>query len=567
MEMTAITTGLLQLNWLDYAILAIYFIVIIAIGILANRATRTAGDFFLSGRSMPAWITGIAFISANMGALEILGNAANGAQYGASAIHFFWLGAIPAMVFLGVVMMPFYYSSRVHSVPEYLRRRFNAPTHMLNALIFAVGQVLIAGINLYALALIIQLLLGWPLYLSIGLGALVVLLYIVLGGLSAAIYGEVLQFFVIIAGLTPIVVIGLHHVGGFEALAQHMPSAEHLYTWEGTQPGHWTNPMGDWIGLAMGEGFLLAFGYWTTNFAEVQRALSANSLNAARRTPIIGAFPKLILPLLTIVPGMIALVVIPGLGSAQGPAFNYAIPGLMASLLPNGVLGLAVTALLAGFMAGMAANVSGFNTVFTYDIWKPYLAKGREESHYLKVGKVATVLGIVISVGTAFIAASYSNIQNYMQMLFSFFNTPLFTVFLIGLVWHRTSPWAAFWGMLAGSGAAAIAHVTAPDMQWFYRGGERVAANFSEQMANFYGAIAAFIGTSIVTVIVTLFTKPRPLSELKGLVFGNPDPDSPDAAEAMLPTPWYRSPMVLGMTVLALAIGASIGLIFWRSIL
>lgn len=273
--------GILHLNFLDYTILAIYFVVIVVIGLLANRATKTSSDFFLSARSMPAWITGIAFISANMGALEILGNAANGAQYGAAAVHFFWLGAIPAMVFLGVVMMPFYYSSRVHSVPEYLRRRFNASTHLLNALIFAVGQILIAGINLYALALIIERLLGWPLIVSVALGAAFVLLYILLGGLSAAMYGEVLQFFVILAGLAPIVALGLHHVGGWHAVAAAMPSPEHTMTWEGTQVGHWRNPLGDWIGLAMGEGFLLAFGYWTTNFAEVQRALSASSLNAA----------------------------------------------------------------------------------------------------------------------------------------------------------------------------------------------------------------------------------------------------------------------------------------------
>lgn len=563
--MTAAASGLLNLGPVDYLILAIYFAVVLAIGLLAKRATRTSEDFFLSGRSMPAWITGLAFISANMGALEILGNAANGAQYGASAVHFFWLGAIPAMVFLGVAMMPFYYSSRVHSVPEYLRRRFNAPTHLLNAIIFAVSQVLIAGINLFALALIIQLLLGWPLPVSVALGAAIVLAYITLGGLSAAMYGEVLQFFVILAGLTPIVVLGLHHVGGWEGLAHALPSPDKLDTWEHTAVGHWSNPLGDWIGLAMGEGFLLAFGYWTTNFAEVQRALSANSLNAARRTPIIGAFPKLVLPMFTVVPGMIALVLIPGLGSAHGPSFNNAIPGLMEKLLPSGVLGLAVTALLAGFMAGMAANVSGFNTVFTYDIWKPYLAKGRSDAYYLKVGRLATVGGIVASVGTAFIAASYNNIQNYMQMLFSFFNTPLFTVFLIGVIWRRTSPWAAFWGMLAGSLAAAAAHFAAPQMAWFYQGGVIAPERFSAQMANFYGAIAAFIGTAVLTVAITLVTRPKPLEQIRGLVFGLPDPDSPDAHEATLGTPLWRQPLVLGALVLAIAVALSIYLVIWRA--
>jgi len=559
--------ALLHLSALDYAFPAIYFIVIIVLGFLVKRATSTAGDFFLSGRSMPAWVTGLAFISANMGALEILGNAANGAEYGAAAVHFFWVGAIPAMVFLGIAMMPFYYSSRVHSVPEYLRRRFNAPTHLLNAIVFAVSQILIAGINLYALALIIQLLLGWPLLVSIAVSALLVLIYITLGGLSAAIYGEVLQFFVILAGLAPIVVIGLHRVGGFEALAHHMPDARHLDTWEGTAIRHWTNPLGDWIGLAMGETFLLAFGYWTTNFAEIQRALSAKSLNATRMTPSIGALPKLVLPFFTVVPGMIALVLIPGLGTPGGPAFNDAVPGLMARLLPSGVLGLSVTALLAGFMAGMAANVSGFNTVFTFDIWRPYIAKNKSDHHYLTVGRIATVVGIIISIGTAFIASAYSNIQNYMQMLFSFFNTPLFGVFLIGVIWKRTTPWGAFWGLLAGSVTAFIAHLEAPKLAYFYLNGDMRPENFANQMSNFYGAIAAFVGTFVTTIIVTLFTKPRPVSELKGLVWGVANPDSPDAHESLEATAWYRSPVIMGVTVLTLMIAASITLVIWRAAL
>ena len=344
-----------------------------------------------------------------------------------------------------------------------------------------------------------------------------------------------------------------------------MPGTARLDTWEGTQVGHWTNPLGDWIGLAMGEGFLLAFGYWTTNFAEVQRALSANSLNAARRTPIIGALPKLFLPLFTVVPGMIALAIIPHLGQANGPSFNQAIPSLMATLLPNGVLGLAVTALLAGFMAGMAANVSGFNTVFTYDIWRPYVVRNRSDHYYLNIGRWATVIGIVVSVGTAFIAASYNNIQNYMQMLFSFFNTPLFTVFLIGVLWRRTTPWAAFWGMLAGSASAAVAPFAAPSMAWFYQGGIMQDARFSAQMANFYGAIAAFIGTAVITVVISIFTTPRPASELKGLIWGLPDPNSPDAAEALQGTPWFRSPVLLGILMLIVVVAASIAIVIWRA--
>ncbi|REC93951.1 sodium:solute symporter family protein [Kushneria indalinina] len=556
---------LLSLNVIDYMILVFYFAIIIAIGFLARQTTKTSQDFFLSGRSMPAWMTGLAFVSANMGALEIIGGAANGAQYGASAVHFFWLGAIPAMVFLGVVMMPFYYSSRVHSVPEYLRRRFNEPTHLLNAMVFAVAQLMIAGVNLYALALIIESLTGMPLWTSIVIGAVVVLMYITLGGLTAAIYGEVLQFFIVLAGLTPIVVVGLHHVGGLDALMESVSShgPQMLYTWEGTSVGNWVNPLGDWIALAMGEGFILAFGYWTTNFAEVQRALSAGSLNSARRTPIIGAFPKMALPLFTIVPGMIALVLIPGLGGGEGPSYNDAIPLLMARFLPNGVLGLALTGLLAGFMAGMAANISGFNTVFTQDIWRTYILRGRSDAHYLRAGRVATVVGIIISVGTAFIAAGYSNIQNYLQLLFSFFNTPLFVIFILGLFWARTSPWAAFTGMLAGTMGAMAAHLSAPHISYFYQGGVMEAARYSPQMANFYCAIAAGLATLAVVVGVTLFTPAKARGELKGLVWGIPDPESPDLAEIKAGVPWWRSPILLGGLALAVVAGLYIT-VMWR---
>ena len=355
---------LLDVNGLDYSILIIYFTIVIAIGLLAKRAIATSEDFFLSGRSLPAWVTGLAFISANLGAIEILGMAANGAQYGVATVHFYWIGAVPAMVFLGLVMMPFYYSSGVHSVPEYLRRRYDRNAHLFNALTFAASAVLIAGVNLYALALVIESLLGWPLWVAIVVGAGFVLVYITLGGLSGAIYNEVLQFFVIIAGLIPIVVVGLHAVGGYDGLKDKVEQTDArpaaFSQWGGTQVGNWTNPLGDWIGIVFGLGFVLSFGYWTTNFAEVQRALSAKDLSAAQRTPLIGAFPKIFIPFLTIVPGPDRA----GPGGrhrrhGQGdPTYNDAIPRLMDQLLPNGVLGIALTGLLAAFMAGMAANVS-----------------------------------------------------------------------------------------------------------------------------------------------------------------------------------------------------------------
>src|SRR5690242_10903533 len=331
----------LDVNFVDYAILAIYFIAVLGIGFAARRYIKTSLDYFLSGRSLPAWITGLAFISANLGALEILGMAANGAQFGVYTTHYYWIGAIPAMVFLGIVMMPFYYGSKVRSVPEYLRLRFNKPTHVFNALSFAIATVLIAGVNLYALALVLKLMLGWPILLGIVVAAAVVLVYITLGGLSSAIYNEVMQFFVIIAALLPLTLVGLHDLGGWDGLKEAVTSHKgaggaFLHSWENTAPGQeGQNPLGaSWIPIVFGLGFVLSFGYWTTNFAEVQRALSAKSLSAARRTPLIGSFPKIFIPGLTIIPGLIAVAVLKDFKSSSAN-YNNAIPELMGKYLPN----------------------------------------------------------------------------------------------------------------------------------------------------------------------------------------------------------------------------------------
>ncbi len=440
----------LDVNFFDYVILAIYFALVVTIGVLARRAIATSEDFLLSGRSLPAWVTGLAFISANLGAIEILGMAANGAQYGISTVHFYWVGAVPAMVFLGIVMMPFYYGSKVRSVPEFLLRRFNRTTHLFNALSFALAAVLIAGVNLFALALVINALIGWPIWLSIVISAAFVLAYITLGGLSGAIYNEVLQFFVIIAGLVPLVIIGLKDVGGWDGLQARIKQPEFFNSWSGTHVGTWSNPLGDWIGIIMGLGFVLSFGYWTTNFAEVQRALSAKDLSAAQRTPLIGSFPKIFIPALTVIPGLIAVAVLKDFKSPSAD-YNNAIPELMGKYLPNGTLGVALAGLLAAFMAGMAANVSSFNTVFTYDIWQTYIVKGRRDGYYLNVGRVVTVVGIAIGIGTAFIAQGYTNIMNYIQLLFGFFNAPLFATFIIAMFWKRASPWAGVSGLAAGA--------------------------------------------------------------------------------------------------------------------
>ena len=541
----------LDMTALDYLILAIYFAVVLGIGAVARLSIKTDMDFFLSGRSLPAWITGLAFVAANLGALEILGMAANGAQYGVATVHFYWIGAVPAMVFLGLVMMPFYYGAKVRSVPDYLRLRFNNHTHALNALTFAVATVLIAGVNLFALALIVNLMLGWSIGVAIIVAAAIVLVYITLGGLTSAIYNEVLQFFIIVASLLPLTLVALHDMGGWSGLQDKVEGSAlkegGLHAWQGLGIGNVTNPIdANWLGIVLGLGFVLSFGYWTTNFAEVQRALSAKSMSAARRTPLIGAYPKILIPALTIIPGLVALVTVKGLGGdAPDQQYNTAIPALIGHYMPEGMLGLAVTGLLAAFMAGVAANVTSFNTVVTYDLWQSYVVKDRDEKYYVRAGRIATVTGLLISVATAFIAKGYTNIMNYVQLLFSYFNAPLFATFIIAMFWRRTTPWAGFWGLIAGFFGAFVTHEVY-SFGWVDLG--------SELAASFWGAIIAFIADAVVTVGVSLVTQPKPEEELRGLVWGLPRKDAePDRMEEG-DDAWYRSPMLLGMGALALVV-------------
>ena len=543
---------------IDYAILLGYFVVVLGIGFVARRYVKGGLDFFLSGRSMPAWITGLAFIAANLGALEILGLAANGAKYGVATVHFYWIGAIPAMVFLGLVMMPFYYNSRVRSVPEYLRLRFNDPTHVLNSLSFAVATVLIAGVNLFAMALVIRLLLGWPIPISIVIAAAIVLVYITLGGLSSAIYNEVLQFFVILAALVPLTIVGLKAVGGWAGLQAKVTGTKALgalalHPWQGTGVGHVSNPIGaDWIAIVFGLGFVLSFGYWTTNFAEVQRALAAKNLSAARRTPLIAAFPKIFIPLVVVVPGIIAAVTIKGIGAKTGDLqFNNAVPILISKYLPTGMLGVAITGLLAAFMAGVAANVTAFNTVVSYDLWQAYVRKDEPDEYYVRFGRIATVVGIVVAIGTAFIAAGFNSIMDYIQALFSFFNAPLFATFIIAMFWKRATPWAGFWGLLSGTLAAIAVHFL------HSRGPLDLGSPLA---ADFWGAVAAFVVDVIVTVGVSLATKPKPDEELRGLVWGLTPHEDRSAEKDPAERVWYRRPALLG--TIALILTAAMYLIF-----
>jgi SSS family solute:Na+ symporter len=530
----------LSLSGLDIALIAIYFTFVIGIGFALRRLVQTSTDFFLSGRSLPAWITGIAFISANLGAIEILGMSASGAQYGISIVHYYWIGAVPAMVFLGIVMMPFYYGSRVRSVPEYLLRRYDNKTHLVNAIIFVLSSVLIAGVNLFALAAVLDALLGIPLAVAIVVSALFVLSYILLGGLSSAIYNEVMQFFVIFAGLVPVVIVALKETGGIGGLFAKLSTSGHDFTsaWSGTGlGGH--NPIGDWIGLVFGLSFCLSFGYWTTNFAEVQRAMSAKDDNTARLTPIIGAYPKALIPLGIVIPGMAAVLLIPGIGEGGGLAYNYAIPALMNKYLPTGVLGVAITGLLAAFMAGMAANVSSFNAVWTYDIWQTYIRPGRPDSYYLRVGRYTTVAGVFIGILTAFIAAGYNNIANYLQTLFSFFNVPIFLAFIVGMAWRKAGRGSGFWGMIVGTLVAFGTWV-------LYKVG--VLSFRSDLAETQWGAIAGFATGLAAMGIATRFSAPKPLAELKGLVFGLQEQDVQTTASI----PWFKSPVLWGIGALVL---------------
>ena len=553
---------IISASWVDYLIVAIYFGFVLGIGLMARRGVSDSVDFFLSGRSLPAWVTGLAFISANLGAVEIMGMSASGAEFGLPTVHYFWVGAIPAMLFLGIVMMPFYYGSQVRSVPEFMLRRFGTGAHLVNALSFAVAQLLIAGINLYLLGSIIQALLGLDLFLAVVIAAIIVLCYITLGGLSAAIYNEVLQFFVIVAALTPLTLLGLDRVGGWQGVKDgiaetagkgDVPSAaDQLNSWPGSALTGFDSDLLSVVGIVFGLGFVLSFGYWTTNFVEVQRAMATDSISSARKTPIIGAFPKMFVPFITIIPGMIAAVLVAEIaevkagGSVSGGAegsvtYNDSLIYLMRDVLPNGLLGVAIAGLLAAFMAGMAANVSAFNTVFSFDLWERYVVRDRPDGYYLRVGRWATVGATVVAVFTAQLAASFSNIMDYLQTLFGFFNAPLFATFILGMFWKRMTATAGWAGLVSGTLAAVFVGFLAEGTLGSLSIG---VLPLSGQGAAFVAAGVAFAVDIVVSVAVSLVTRPKPAEELVGLVYSEtPKEDLVDEAEASYP--WYRRTLPL----------------------
>lgn len=573
----------IKLGGLDYLILLTYFAFVLGIGWLLKRRMKASTDFLLSGRSIPAWVTGLAFLSANLGAQEVIGMAASGAKYGIMTSHFYWVGAIPAMVFLAIFMMPFYYGSKARSVPEYLKLRFDEKTRGFNAISFAVMTVFSSGISLHALAKLLELLLGWDYNMSIVISALIVLVYIFLGGLTSAIYNEVLQFFMIVLGFAPLVFLALKDVGGWSALKEKLIPVAQSALVPGTADQHyaagtWTqswahmgsydqNPMGaDWFTMVAGLGFVLSFGYWCTDFLVVQRAMAANSMSAARRTPLIAAVPKMLFPALVILPGMIAIAlqqaggnIIP-LAKDGSPDFNMTIPALLAKYLPTGLLGIGFTALMASFMSGMAGNVTAFNTVWTYDIYQSYIKPKESDGHYLWMGRFATVFGIIISIGCAYLASKFNNIMDMLQLVFGFVNAPLFATFLLGMFWKRTTGHGAFWGLLGGTAGAALFHGLA------HTKGAEVGIkgawlaekfNFNSEMGqNFTMAIVAWTSCFVLTILISLATKrTKTDQELTGLVYSlTPKPKAEDE-------PWYQRPVTLGVIILLATLVLNI--IFW----
>ena len=579
--------ALFQLEWIDYVIMAVYFIFVLGIGWVLKRYMKDASAFLEAGRSMPAWVAGLAFISTNLGALEVMGMTGSGAKYGMLTTHFYWIGAIPAMVFLAIFMMPFYYGSKARSVPEYLKLRFDEKTRGLNAILFAVMTVLASGISMYALALLMEKVLGWNFNLSLFLSAAIVLGYTYLGGLSSAIYNEVLQFFIIVIGLLPIVLLSLHEVGGWAGLkeglapivsAKGYAADTYTTTWKYTGAAA-ANPMGvEWYGIAAGLGFVLSFGYWCTNFLIVQRAMAAESIVAAKKTPLIGAIPKMFIPFLIIVPGIIALVLMNNPASGFSimengkPNYDLTIIMLLKQYLPTGVLGLGITALLASFMSGMAGNVSAFNTVWTYDIYQSYIRpatndKEGDAKHYLKVGRLATIFGVLVSIAAAYLAGLFGNIMDFLQTIFSMINAPLFAVIFLGMFWKRTTGHGAFIGLLSGF-LIALAHhgvttaatnldETGAIITTVKGGWLGLVHTYPVEMAqNFWTAIYACASSAVIAVSVSLATaRQKTDEELKGLVYSL----TPKIKEENVA--WYNRTKTLALLVLVILVVLSI--LFW----
>jgi SSS family solute:Na+ symporter len=555
--------ALLSMHAVDFVIIAIYFVVVLSIGFYLKRYTKTGEDFFMAGRDITAWVAGLSFICANLGALELMGWAASAYQYGILAAHYYWFGAIPAMVFLGVVMMPFYYICKTHSVPGYLQLRFGEPTRLVGALSFIFLTILMSGINMYAMAVVMKVMLGWDIHLSIWISSLTVAVYVALGGLVSAIFNEVLQFFLIWLGALMIPILGMVEAGGWSALVarihRNFPQGDYTHLWGPT--AHFANnPMGiHWTGIVFGL-LMGSLGYWTTDFLVVQRALAAKDLRSAKLAPIIGSYFKMAVPLIVVLPGLLALGLLPFKlvpESAIGPgqhSYNEVLPLMLARYCGPGLLGLGITALIAGFMSGMAGNVSAFATVWTYDLYRPFLRKTATDAHYVSMGRWCTILGVVISIGTAYLVMQFASIMDYAQAVFSFFVTPLFSAVFIGMMWKRATPAGGFWGLLTGTLSSLamwlLVKLDPSKLAWI-----ALSTQAKPMAENMYRLLWSGIIAVIVTVAVSFFTRPKPLEELTGLVYGCTDLPS----EGHLPL--FKRPIF--WAAISFAIFALLQWIFW----
>jgi SSS family solute:Na+ symporter len=522
------TERLVRLAPVDLAIVVFYFVLVLGIGFYLKRFAKTGEDFFMAGREMTAWVAGLAFVSANLGSLELLGWAGSAYQYGILAGHWYWIGAIPAMLFLGLVMMPFYYISKTHSVPGYLQLRYGTAASGLSAVTFAIMTILMSGVNMYAMAVVMKVVLGWNLNFSIFVSSITVAIYVAAGGLFSAIFNEVLQFFLIWFGALLIPILGLIETGGWKGMVtriqQNFPGQDFTHMWSNL--GHFQdNPMGmHWTGIVFGLGAVQAMGYWTTDFLVVQRVLSAKDIRSAKMAPVIGSFFKMAVPLIVILPGLLGLAVLPmhlvPASQLQPGQFSYneVLPLMLARYCGPGLLGLGITALVAGFMAGMAGNVSAFATVWTYDLYRPFIRKTAPDAHYVSMGRWCTLIGVFISIGTAYLAMGFASIMDYVQALFGFFIAPLFGTVLLGMMWKRVTKAAGFWGLLAGT-LTSIGIFSAMKFDHRWVGVFALSPHAQGLAQDMYQSLWSCVTCMVVTLLVTLVTKPRPDAELKGLVY------------------------------------------------
>jgi solute:Na+ symporter, SSS family len=562
--LTYVSTKLVQLSAVDFAIIVFYFALVLGIGFYLRGRANTAEDFFMAGREMTAWVAGLSFLSANLGALELMGWAGSAYQYGILATHWYWIGAIPAMLFLALVMMPFYYISKTHSVPGYLKLRFGEPSRALSAVSFAFMTVLMSGVNMFAMAKVMQIVLGWDINFSIWVSSLTVGVYVALGGLRSAIFNEVLQFFLIWAGALLIPILGLYEAGGWSNLKVQIAaraSEQYVHLWS-TLGSFTTNPMGiNWFGIVFGLGAVISMGYWTTDFLVVQRILAAKDIRSAEMAPIIGAGFKMFVPIIVILPGLLGLAVLPmkltgeSTAAAMGlHSYNDVLPLMLARYCGPGLLGLGVTALIAGFMSGMAGNVSAFTTVWTYDIYRPFINSKGSDHHYVNMGRWTTVIGVLISIGTAYLVMQFASIMDYVQALFSFFIAPLFGTVVLGMLWKRATGPGGFWGLLLGTASSISmwAWVKVDPTALRYVALSPHAKALAQDM---FQALWSFLVCVIVTVVVSLATRPKPDAELAGLVMGLTE--IPSVGNL----PFYQKPLFWAGVVAVIFVVLNI--IFW----